>query len=181
MCVECFFFSSRRRHTRCALVTGVQTCALPISTGRCRRSGCIQIVEHHRGPRRRVDPNAQLGELGATTGRDRIEIDADRGHALSRVGPMRRQCTRRKIITMRQIALAGLVAQHDQLFALNQFARSEEHTSELQSLMRISYAVFCLKKKQTYTRYQSKQQNKHLYKSTQNITKNNYIYNNRSS
>src|SRR3546814_2885349 len=32
MCFCCFlfFFSSRRRHTRCALVTGVQTCALPI-------------------------------------------------------------------------------------------------------------------------------------------------------
>src|SRR3546814_9484411 len=30
--------------------------------------------------------------------------------------------------------------------------RSEEHTSELQSLMRISYAVFCLKKKQTNTK-----------------------------
>src|SRR3546814_11596111 len=29
--------------------------------------------------------------------------------------------------------------------------RSEEHTSELQSLMRISYAVFCLKKKNTYS------------------------------
>src|SRR3546814_20726477 len=28
-----FFLSSRRRHTRCALVTGVQTCALPISCG----------------------------------------------------------------------------------------------------------------------------------------------------
>src|SRR3546814_6896490 len=27
-----FYFSSRRRHTRCALVTGVQTCALPICT-----------------------------------------------------------------------------------------------------------------------------------------------------
>src|SRR3546814_2734973 len=27
----CFFFTSRRRHTRCALLTGVQTCALPIS------------------------------------------------------------------------------------------------------------------------------------------------------
>ena len=27
-----FFFSSRRRHTRCADVTGVQTCALPISS-----------------------------------------------------------------------------------------------------------------------------------------------------
>src|SRR3546814_1255530 len=35
LCVYCyivFFFSSRRRHTRCALVTGVQTCALPIYT-----------------------------------------------------------------------------------------------------------------------------------------------------
>src|SRR3546814_6615019 len=29
-CLCIFFFSSRRRHTRCALVTGVQTCALPI-------------------------------------------------------------------------------------------------------------------------------------------------------
>src|SRR3546814_3494939 len=29
-CLRFFFFSSRRRHTRCALVTGVQTCALPI-------------------------------------------------------------------------------------------------------------------------------------------------------
>src|SRR3546814_9548313 len=31
VCTVVFFFSSRRRHTRCALVTGVQTCALPIS------------------------------------------------------------------------------------------------------------------------------------------------------
>src|SRR3546814_10362307 len=31
-CILFFFFSSRRRHTRCALVTGVQTCALPISS-----------------------------------------------------------------------------------------------------------------------------------------------------
>src|SRR3546814_10109333 len=36
--------------------------------------------------------------------------------------------------------------------------RSEEHTSELQSLMRISYAVFCLKKKNDYT---SRHQQKH--------------------
>src|SRR3546814_3389229 len=33
------------------------------------------------------------------------------------------------------------------------FGRSEEHTSELQSLMRISYAVFCLKKKKTKYRH----------------------------
>src|SRR3546814_7923590 len=36
-------------------------------------------------------------------------------------------------------------------FGRNLLARSEEHTSELQSLMRISYAVFCLKKKQNDT------------------------------
>src|SRR3546814_1284410 len=33
-----------------------------------------------------------------------------------------------------------------------EFGRSEEHTSELQSLMRISYAVFCLKKKKSQTK-----------------------------
>src|SRR3546814_1375698 len=42
--------------------------------------------------------------------------------------------------------------------------RSEEHTSELQSLMRISYAVFCLKKKTTSI------QHKHNHSFTQSIT-----------
>src|SRR3546814_14658451 len=39
---DVFFFSSRRRHTRCALVTGVQTCALPISAARtsCSKASC---------------------------------------------------------------------------------------------------------------------------------------------
>src|SRR3546814_2109885 len=37
------------------------------------------------------------------------------------------------------------VAKHIQRMALEPGARSDEHTSELQSLMRISYAVFCLK------------------------------------
>src|SRR3546814_6243367 len=40
------------------------------------------------------------------------------------------------------LALTGIIA-------VRAAARSEEHTSELQSLMRISYAVFCLKKKKT--------------------------------
>src|SRR3546814_9052438 len=39
--------------------------------------------------------------------------------------------------------------------AVRAFARSEEHTSELQSLMRISYAVFCLKKKNQKTHIQT--------------------------
>src|SRR3546814_7270855 len=37
-----FFFSSRRRHTRCALVTGVQTCALPISAV---HAACLPSVD----------------------------------------------------------------------------------------------------------------------------------------
>src|SRR3546814_8230504 len=41
---------------------------------------------------------------------------------------------------------------HERCFAS---ARSEEHTSELQSLMRISYAVFCLKKNKKKKNYQS--------------------------
>src|SRR3546814_2111900 len=48
-------------------------------------------------------------------------------------------------------ARASLVASRralaDRRAQLRQLERSEEHTSELQSLMRISYAVFCLKKK----------------------------------
>src|SRR3546814_904125 len=39
-----FFFSSRRRHTRCALVTGVQTCALPICTARIDTQGAFQTT-----------------------------------------------------------------------------------------------------------------------------------------
>src|SRR3546814_9449759 len=41
-------------------------------------------------------------------------------------------------------------------FYLPALSRSEEHTSELQSLMRISYAVFCLKKKNIHTRQVSR-------------------------
>src|SRR3546814_3688295 len=37
MCVAVVLFSSRRRHTRCALVTGVQTCALPIEIAEAER------------------------------------------------------------------------------------------------------------------------------------------------
>src|SRR3546814_10553168 len=53
--------------------------------------------------------------------------------------------------------------------------RSEEHTSELQSLMRISYAVFCLKKKTTKTRTLQIQQphksDKHSMRTTMSINR----------
>src|SRR3546814_8480899 len=54
---------------------------------------------------------------------------------------------------LRKINQSGMLPLiHAHLFSLQLMRRSEEHTSELQSLMRISYAVFCLKKtkKNTY-------------------------------
>src|SRR3546814_10887499 len=57
--------------------------------------------------------------------------------------------------------------------------RSEEHTSELQSLMRISYAVFCLKKKKTRQQTQNKQlRQRHNIHSQTTIKPKKYHYNN---
>src|SRR3546814_5404984 len=45
LAVVSFFFSSRRRHTRCALVTGVQTCALPIYRCRAAQGGASGSIK----------------------------------------------------------------------------------------------------------------------------------------
>src|SRR3546814_13272781 len=70
------FFSSRRRHTRCALVTGVQTCALPISAGMlgclmlaplARRSGRKRQIAYRNvrtGKRRQVGEMSPVERLG---------------------------------------------------------------------------------------------------------------------
>src|SRR3546814_8887031 len=118
--VSFFFFSSRRRHTRCALVTGVQTCALPIWARRRALPG----KRRHRGA---VVASERCGvsELGLAH-----RVSAKRGAAW----------------------LGNVHSPEDPRDAgvrPRQAERSEEHTSELQSLMRISYAVFCLKKKNT--------------------------------
>src|SRR3546814_4287629 len=106
-----FVYSSRRRQTRCALVTGVQTWALPI---------CLT------GAKRR-----EFGRRPPVRGR--------RGnkHAVPASRPTQPPAFK---------AASGNSTQKTQ-FQANRNCRSEEHTSELQSLMRISYAVFCLKKK----------------------------------
>src|SRR3546814_21001269 len=59
-----FFFSSRRRHTRCALVTGVQTCALPICpvghADLCSRQSCARrriAVPDHISSERQLSPS----------------------------------------------------------------------------------------------------------------------------
>src|SRR3546814_4910510 len=57
----------------------------------------------------------------------------------------------RRVIQAAMRRLHAHLAAGDRVYivtAANESLRSEEHTSELQSLMRISYAVFCLKKKQ---------------------------------
>src|SRR3546814_8640107 len=110
-----FFFSSRRRHTRCALVTGVQTCALPVS------------FPHH------VDAVDGVDEKIGIIGRH-IAI------AILNSGRRRDQTFRKSARDHRRSVSTGVAIEWHQL-------RSEEHTSELQSLMRISYAVFCLTKK----------------------------------
>src|SRR3546814_16544935 len=65
--VACFFCSSRRRHTRCALVTGVQTCALPISRGNTRLNLTVALSYGGRAEItravRRIAAAVQAGEL----------------------------------------------------------------------------------------------------------------------
>src|SRR3546814_9135604 len=112
MCnVLCFFFSSRRRHTRCALVTGVQTCALPIFLA-----------------------------VGTADGKKPPSCQTCHGSGQVRVQQgffvLQQTCPKCR-------GSGTLVSEACKSCR----GRSEEHTSELQSLMRISYAVFCLKKK----------------------------------
>src|SRR3546814_2013271 len=52
---DLFFFSSRRRHTRCALVTGVQTCALPIFTAERAGRGEDHMIWRFR----RIEPEVE--------------------------------------------------------------------------------------------------------------------------
>src|SRR3546814_7959648 len=67
------------------------------------------------------------------------------------------------------IGLRELEAERHRLSMDAVAARSEEHTSELQSLMRISYAVFCLKKKTTT------KTDKHRYVNSNKLQQDHYI------
>src|SRR3546814_5404508 len=124
-----FFFSSRRRHTRCALVTGVQTCALPISRAFSTDAleHRLQLVGRGRAQDRRYGGSIQRSLGAAPFGE--ADYVARPDFAFPDQSNDR----------VRQWSI-GLDYQL-------RVKRSEEHTSELQSLMRISYAGFCLKKK----------------------------------
>src|SRR3546814_4637759 len=99
-----------------ALVTGVQTCAVPDDFNQIELRRCIV----------RSRPQQRLPRVLVVMRQRRLE----------------RTIIGRSLVLLLR-ALEGL--EFD--FGKGCADRSEEHTSELQSLMRISYAVFCLKKK----------------------------------
>src|SRR3546814_3889121 len=92
----------------------------------------------------RVLAVAQVGDL------DEAAVGLAREHAAGAVVAERGEIVADEGVVLRHAVERG----HGQREARScrQRARSEEHTSELQSLMRISYAVFCLKKKNNVTR-----------------------------
>src|SRR3546814_16425702 len=76
-----FFFSSRRRHTRCALVTGVQTCALPISLPRLYTAYCriYQASDEpnnssNRSPNHRSNTSISASVTGTGSGRSSVTV-----------------------------------------------------------------------------------------------------------
>src|SRR3546814_9671004 len=126
-----FFFSSRRRQTRCALVTGVQTCALPIFFGALAR---VELA---------VEQPLTQSESGDD---HRFATQAPKqGREQRRAVPQRRDP---RVGQFGHVTQPRFFESRDRL-AKPRHRRSEEHKSELQSLMRTSYAVFCMKKKTT--------------------------------
>src|SRR3546814_5313882 len=156
------------------LVTGVQTCALPICYGvhidveaDGEQEGARMAVEASGGPPAHAprfepaviedDPEIEEDILDEDEAEAEAEEDAhadeqdeDRGDRKRR----RRRCGRRgrgrddqDPSSETADVEASEQAEDDHDEADDAADRSEEHTSELQSLMRISYAVFCLKKK----------------------------------
>src|SRR3546814_6417129 len=107
------------RHTGCALVTGVQTCALPIS--QLQPGG-------HRAP---AGPDAARPQRAVPAGAAALAACA--GVPAGRLPAPGARAARLP------------VGVGDAVRGLDGGDRSEEHTSELQSLMRISYVDFCLK------------------------------------
>src|SRR3546814_9158961 len=87
---------------------------------------------------------------------DRLAGFADRGLACDHLGDVEPRAVPAHERAERHVGNAGHRRQHDGAVDpngadLDGSERSEEHTSELQSLMRRSYAVFCLKKKKLHS------------------------------
>src|SRR3546814_10109919 len=124
-----FFFSSRRRHTRCALVTGVQTCALP-----------ILAAQPAAAVRTRRPPAAPAGQQkGRAVNRRPDGFSDSKGDYAA----FSASFFATSFFTLR--ALAESCSSPAFISQLSRPPlRSEEQTSELQSQMRHSSAIFCV-------------------------------------
>src|SRR3546814_2445491 len=150
MSIVFYFFSIRRRHTRCALVTGVQTCALPISQapipvvpGGATPTEFLALMA--RGFRVcKLFPANAVGGLAMLKGLAGPLADL----ALCPTGGISEDNAAEFLAQPNVACVGGSWMVPRPWLAAGE--RSEEHTSELQSLMRISYAVFCLKQKQNH-------------------------------
>src|SRR3546814_9732825 len=161
--IFCFFFSSRRRHTSCALGTGGQTCALPIS---------FRDAVGSRGLLKGDKKSYQMDPANAEEALREVALDLAEGADYVMVKPglpyldiVRRVKDAFQVpvfayqvsgeYAMIEAAAAAGAGDRDALVletlvafkragcsGMLTYYRSEEHTSELQSLMRISYAVF---------------------------------------
>src|SRR3546814_2711339 len=142
----CVLFSSRRRHTRGALVTGVQKCALPILGGRrALRRRAHRSARHPRAGAvaARSDGGKGAGGRGKSMTSKGMKIGVIGagawGTALAQVAA---QGEREVVLWAREPEVVAAIneSHENPLFLAGVPLRSEEHTSELQSLMRISYA-----------------------------------------
>src|SRR3546814_8581617 len=94
-----FLFSSRRRHTRCALVTGVQTCALPISSCTLRQeSGCAESL-HWEAAHQSKDRKQERC--------DEVQQDACGGHISRWALPAYERCTGANAATRAHTSVGG--------------------------------------------------------------------------
>src|SRR3546814_6266310 len=124
----------------CPAVQSLGGCAPPSGSGgrRCHAGQRLLVddrVDHHCG-----DAEHHAGPPHAVIGTDRVVEIAAEPHAGEAAELMAEEDHAEQ---------GGHVAYPEHLGDDAGGQRSEEHTSELQSLMRISYAVFCLKKKKT--------------------------------
>src|SRR3546814_6575458 len=118
----------------------------------CADHGIIrQSVWHERRPAVLEDAYREVLSRNFVTSPDKMSQFVSGDENSSAVAAAQQaQAERVELDEARRVALvigARIVLEGHDLLAVERIRRSEEHTSELQSLMSISYAVFCLKKK----------------------------------
>src|SRR3546814_9400759 len=117
--LSCVVFSSRRRHTSCALVTGVQACALPF----CARAALPYDLR-----RKTVGEYEYLYQIHDRSGNGKSlgRMDASREAEFQKYRQQKAELKERGALLSAKLAKSAAL-----------YRRTEEHTSQLQSLLRI--------------------------------------------